>query len=66
MINNISPRGLRDCRDRLVLVLKPDGERRILPGIVEHVAPIGRVDEVDTEPFGRFAKRPRLISRRRR
>ena len=59
--------GLVRARSRIVvdgaiLVVEAHRDGGVLPGIVEHVAPIGREDELDAEPLGRFAEHARLIS----
>ena len=38
----------------------------ILPGILEHVAAVGREHELGADTPGCVAKRPRLVARRRR
>jgi hypothetical protein len=57
---------LEDRRHRRVLVVKPDRNRLVLPGILDQVTPIGAVDKLHPEPFGRVAERARLISGCRR
>ena len=58
------PRAIASTDARLVV--EPDRNRRVLPRILEHVAPVGGKHQIDPEPFGRVAERPRLISGRRR
>ena len=60
------PGGVDDRLDRRVFVVKPDRNRPVAPGIVEHVAAIGGKDQLDAEALGGLAERARLISGRRR
>jgi hypothetical protein len=52
--------------DGTVLIVETDWNRLVLPRIVELVTSIGGENEVNPRAFRDFAKRPRLISRRRR
>ena len=59
-------RRVQDRRRRSELVVEADRQRLVAPRVVEHVAAIGRVDEIDAEPLRRLAERARLVSGRRR
>ena len=60
------PGGLDDRLDRRVFVVKPDRDRAVPPGILEHVTAIGGKDQRHAEALGGLAKRTRLIPGRRR
>ena len=60
------PRGFDDRLDRGVFVVKPDRDRAVAPGILEHVTAIGGKDQCHAEALGSLAKRTGLISGRRR
>ena len=65
-IEPASPRRVDDRRHRSILVMEPDRNGAVLPRILEHVAPVGREDQLDAKPFGRFTERARLVPGRRR
>lgn len=60
------PRRVDDRLDRSVLIMKPDGDGAILPRIFQHVASIGREDQLDAKLLGGVTEGTRLIARRRR
>jgi hypothetical protein len=65
-IESAGPRGVDDRLHRSILVVEPDWNGTVLPRILEHVAPVGREDQLDAEPLGRFTERARLVPGRRR
>src|SRR5207245_1534401 len=52
--------------ERKWLVVEADGDRAILPRVLEHVTAVRRKHQLHTEPFGCLAERARLIASCRR
>src|SRR4030095_11557534 len=52
--------------DRHILMVEANRNRGVAPRVVDRMTAVGGEDELHAEPLRRFAKRPRLISRRRR
>ena len=61
-VDGIRAGALENGLDGTILVVEPHRDGGVLPGILEHVAPIGREDELDAEPLGGFAEHARLVS----
>ena len=46
---------------RVGIVLEADRDRPIAPRVVQLVTPVGREDQLDTQPFGRLTERAGLV-----
>ncbi len=64
-VNRSRPGQLENRPRRCRLVRETDRNRPVPPGILEHIAAVGREDQIHAETFGRVAERARLISGRR-
>ena len=64
-IDRRSLRGRDHGGDGRRFLVEPNRDRRIAPRIFDHVAAIGREDQLHPEPRGRIAERAGLIPRRR-
>jgi len=64
-VKGIGPGQFENRLRRRGLVREADGNRPVLPGILEHIAAVGREHQVDAVTLGCVTERARLISGRR-
>ena len=64
-VKGTRPGQLENRLRRRGLVRETDRNCPVLPGILEHIAAVGREHQIDAETLGGFTERARLISGRR-
>src|SRR5438093_13048929 len=61
-VDRSSLRRLENRGGRCILVVKPNRNRAVLPGILDQVTPIRREDKLHPKPLGGLTKRARLVA----